>query len=381
MEAAGEVRSHTPSIPSLPSARLPRQDLRSSIRTRVSATLDATLLGAARVVVERALIPDAADVDALRRSARTLLEADLLSDPRRYFDFLDEPTRPLAEAREGGRTRPGGRVVPRSLTSEYRPYVFAAGDGRHHVTNRDSIRLEHWIHDGAARGTVVALHGFGMGRPRFDAVALFASQWFEMGLDVVLLTLPHHGARTPRGARFSGELFAVPDVLRLGEAVREAVYEVHLVTGWLRARSAGPVGLLGLSLGGYLSALCAGLMDDLDFVIPVVAPACMGDLAWRFFERTAHARSGEAGALTKDELRAAFRVHSPLAHRSRIPKERLLIVAGRGDRVVPNEHSAALWQHWDEPSIHWFSGSHIAPFGRRGVVDAVGNHLGSLGVL
>jgi alpha-beta hydrolase superfamily lysophospholipase len=228
--------------------------------------------------------------------------------------------------------------------------------------------------------TVLALHGFSMGYPRIDAIALFAAQCFREGFDVALLTLPFHGPRTPSDARFSGERFAMPHVARLNEAVRQAIYEIHVVTGWLRQQTAAPVGLLGLSLGGYLASLMAGLCDDLDFVIPMVPPVCLGDLAWRFFERSRRARRG-APAYARDELRAMYRVHSPLAFPLRVPRERVLIIAGRGDRIVPPEHPHALWRHWGEPRIHWFSGSHLAPFGRDRIVAAAADHLARLGVL
>ena len=132
---------------------------------------------------------------------------------------------------------------------------------------------------------------------------------------------------------------------------------------------------------GYLTALLAGLCDDPDFVVPMVPPACFGDLAWRFFTETRHYRKGGAPALSREELRAAFRIHSPLAHPLRVPKRQVLIIAGRGDRIVPPEHPAALWQHWGQPDVHWFSGSHLAPFGRRRIVDAIVRHLESLDIL
>jgi hypothetical protein len=113
----------------------------------------------------------------------------------------------------------------------------------------------------------------------------------------------------------------------------------------------------------------------------MVPPVCIGDLAWSFFEQTRHAREGGAAALSHDELRRSFRVHSPLAHPLRMPAERVLIVAGRGDRIVPPSHPAALWTHWGEPAIHWFSGSHLAPFGRGRIVNAIARHLESLGIL
>jgi len=220
-----------------------------------------------------------------------------------------------------------------------------------------------------------------MGTPRLDAWALFAAAWFARGLDVALLTLPYHGARTPPGARFSGQRFAERNPAAMCEAVRRAIYEIQLVRTWLEAHSGAPVGLLGLSLGGYLAALMAGLVDDLPFVIPMVPPVCFGDLAWRFLEATPVHRRGGESAYTHAELRATHRVHSPLTFPLRTPRRRALIIAGRGDRVVPPEHPHALWEHWRRPAIHWFSGSHLAPFGRDRIIAAVVDHLRGLAIL
>ena len=82
------------------------------------------------------------------------------------------------------------------------------------------------------------------------------------------------------------------------------------------------------------------------------------------------AEEGGEAALSQDELRRSFRIHSPLSHPLRIAPERTLIVAGRGDRIVPPEHPAALSAYWGGPAIHWFSGSHLAPFGRARVIRA-----------
>jgi alpha-beta hydrolase superfamily lysophospholipase len=266
--------------------------------------------------------------------------------------------------------------VAREFTTVYQPYHRSDPVAAENVTAADKILVEHWIHERQrGRGTVVALHGFSMGYPRIDAFALFAAQCFGAGFDVALLTLPFHGPRTPSDARFSGERFAIPHVARLNEAVRQAIYEIHVVTGWLRQETGAPVGLLGLSLGGYLAALMAGLRPDLDFVIPMVPPVCIGDLAWRFFSRSRYYRSGRSAAFSHEELRAMYRVHSPLTYARCVDKNRLLILAGRGDQIVPPEHPHALWQHWGEPEIYWFSGSHLAPFRRGLLVGKILAHL------
>jgi acetyl esterase/lipase len=164
---------------------------------------------------------------------------------------------------------------------------------------------------------------------------------------------------------------------RLGEAVRRAVHEIRAVTLWLQATGGAPVGLLGLSLGGYLAALAAGLWDDFAFVVPMVPPVCIGDLAWQFFRRSRRQDAAQP-AFAHGELRRHYRVHSPLAHPLRTPRERTFIVAGRGDRIVPPEHPHALWCHWGHPGIHWYSGGHLTPFGRSEIAASVLRHLASL---
>jgi len=361
----------------LPPAHLPPEAWSSRLFTEIGTTLDGTVMRAVQFVVERALIPDPEKADALLQSAEPMLDPALQADPRRFFSFLDDPPGPVTVRRRQRRRIEGGGIHTCRIESDYEPMLVGANEAE-----PTPIHVELWEHETRpSRGTIVCLHGFAMGRPRMDAPMLMASQWYERGLDVALFTLPYHGARTPSTAYFSGDHFATPDVARLSEAVREAVYEIRQVIHWRREETGAPVGLLGLSLGGYLASLMAGLYEDIDFVVPIVPPVCIGDLAWGYYKHTQHhLQSGEA-AMTCEELRRAFRVHSPLAHPLRVPRERILIVAGRGDRVVPPEHPSALHQHWGEPDIHWFSGSHLAPFGRGQVVRRISRHLRTLQIL
>ena len=82
--------------------------------------------------------------------------------------------------------------------------------------------------------------------------------------------------------------------------------------------------------------------------------------------------------LGRDDLRAAYRVHSPLTYDLKLSTDRVLIVAGRGDRIVPAEHPQWLWEHWGEPRMHWFAGSHVAPFGRKKVFAEIRAFLSRL---
>jgi len=365
-------------LPELPAPVLPPEAWGDWLWTNVGTAVDQTVVEAMRRVVDAAMMPSADALPALRAAAAPFLTGPLWDAPERYFAFLAAPPDGIVSETRYRRRLRGGAVIGRRFAGRYRAY------GRREATDRDAdaILVEHWMHEREPpRGTVLALHGFSMGQPRLDAFALFAAQWFARGLDVALLTLPYHGARSPSDARFSGQRFAQPDPAAFNDAVRRAAYDVHVVRGWLREQTGLPVGLLGLSLGGYISSLLAGFCDDLDFVMPMVPPVCIGDLAWRFFEHSRRRRAGTAPAYSRDELRAMYRVHSPLTFRLRVAKERVLIIAGRGDRIVPPEHPNALWQHWGQPHIHWFSGSHLAPFGRARILAAATDHLSALGIL
>ena len=368
--------SAAPAIPELSEGELPAEPPSGRLLTRLATALDSTVLSGVQRAVDMALMPSPEELPSMLESARLMLDPELQQQPEAFFAFSERALRPLEVFERDRRRLHGGSAISRELVYAYPEYATAAQPAR------ERLLLEHWMHRPPyPRATVLCVHGFTMGRPRIDAPVLFARHWFRRGLDVALLTLPHHGARTPPESRFSGERFAVPHVARLSEAVRQAIFELRLVSLWLRERVGGPVGLLGLSLGGYLSALAAGLYDDFDFAIPMVPPVCIGDLAWRFFQRSRHYRSGVSPAFSQQELRALYRIHSPLAHCLRVPRERVMIVAGRGDRIVPPEHPHALWLHWGRPRIHWFSGSHLAPFGRGQVVAEIDAHLRSLGIL
>jgi dienelactone hydrolase len=353
---------------------LPLEHWGDRLLTQISGAVDGTVLQAARLAVDAVLMPRPDAIPAMRATAARFLEGELRRDPRLFLAFADEPIEPASDTCRQRRVLPGGAVLSRRFVVPYTPF----GEGSGTTEAHDTVRVEHWMHDDSrSRPTVLALHGFSMGYPRFDAVALFAGELYRSGLDVALMTLPYHGRRAPADSRFSGEQFTATDIGQLNEAMRRAAYEIQAVATWLRRHRGGPVGLIGISLGGYLASLMAALVQDLDFVVPLVPPVCIGDLAWRFFARSRHYGASREPAFSHEELRTAYRVHSPLTYRPVVDKERLLILAGRGDKIVPPEHPHALWKHWDEPSIHWFSGSHLAPFRRGRMVKLIVDHIDS----
>jgi pimeloyl-ACP methyl ester carboxylesterase len=352
-----------------------RSSWREESRARIGSWLDQLAVRGMSRAFDATLMPTTLERGALRASAAPYLGADLGTAPGGFFAFFDAPAS-VAEMRLTGR-RPidGGTIASYELASAYVPF-----DGEvPPCASNDWMPLEHWTHGRPDAPTVVAVHGFTMGDPAAGAAALMAPDWFRLGFDVVLVTLPFHGRRTPPDARFSGELFASWHVGRLSEAVRQSIHDLRATLVWLRAQGQTQVGLIGLSLGGYLAALMAAFDPALAFVIPIAAPVRLGTFPSTLFAHSPHARRTVA-PFTPEELDAAYRVHCPLTYPLAIPAERALIVAGRGDRIVPPEHAVALAEHWRCSPIHWFGGSHVTPFRRAAVFAAGARHVRGLGI-
>ena len=104
-------------------------------------------------------------------------------------------------------------------------------------------------------------------------------------------------------------------------AEAQAMWDLRRWLGWIRAQGGAPIGVYGLSLGGYNAALLACLDDDLACVvagIPATDFARAG-LAARARARAARRR---ARGLERDRVERVLRVVSPLALEPLVPHER-----------------------------------------------------------
>lgn len=282
----------------------------------------------------------------------------LLASPESFFAEPDEP-RGLRLTRLDG-LDDGGERLRLTFDSTYQTYdgEFCDEFGCHAANAEVTAHI--WRHPDRAQPTVVCLHCWCGGYLRFEERIFAVKKLYDQGFNVVVVTLPFHGDRTPTDALFSGQFFPSPDLRRTNEAFGQAVADVRLLTRWLRKKGhTGPMGVMGISLGGYLSALIVSLSDDYDFAVPIIAPVSFGDILWwHGSEREARSRFEDSG-INLEFLRNVWALHCPLSYDLQIPKDRVLIVAGAGDEVVRPAQSLALWSHWDEPELRWFIGSHL----------------------
>ncbi len=341
-------------------------------------TLGATLIGA--FALPTSLRPaqikrDMALMDFYRRKASAADASEFFKRPDSSRVRMESHSAGLLRFRpEDGSCRllsfesPFKTVHPRLR----RPYAERA-------RNRRAV-AQHWRHADGPRPTVCVIHGF-MADPYWLNRMFLALPWFyRQGYDILLYTLPHHGRRQSRFSPFSGHGFFASGLSNLNESMAHAVQDFRIFVDYLESEGVSRVGVTGISLGGYTAALLAAVEDRLHFSIPNVPVVSLLDLVLEWFPLNFTLKALlRAGGLRVRDARHMVAVHSPLTYRPLVPKERLMVIAGAGDRLAPPKHARLLWDHWDRCRIHWFPGNHVLHLDKGVYLKEIARFLRQIG--
>lgn len=254
----------------------------------------------------------------------------------------------------------GGENVAVSFASPFEP-VHPDMRASYLRYRRNRIAwAQHWRHGDRPRPTLVVVHGF-VADPYWLNSRFLALPWFfKQGYDVLLYTMPFHGKRRSTLSPFSGAEFFSGGMSQVNEAFAHTIHDLRVFLGYLRQRGVEQIGVTGISLGGYTTALLAAIEKDLSFAIPNVPVVSLFDLIMDWFPLN----FGLAAVMKREgvgvsDMRHFSAVHAALSWPCRLPRERRMIIGGVGDRFAPPKQSWLLWRHWDECRIHWFPGNHL----------------------
>lgn len=333
-----------------------------NLKVQSSAAVDIGLRTAAASVVGLAMAPrmighgltrELESLDFHRRCVDNCAREDIFVPPRQVE--VERHKAPLLAYHP--------QDIPHSILRFGSPHVALDPALREAYTRHERSHrtvAQYWHHPKGPRRTLIFLHGF-LADPYWLNSIMFSLSWFwKHGYDIVLMTLPFHGVRARRFDPFSGFGLFAHGLGHFNEAMLQAVCDVRVLIGWLRAQGAPAVGISGLSLGGYLSALTASVDDRLRFCIPnsaVVSPADMM-LEWAPVSWAGNILLKYNGLSIRD-VRHGMALHCPLSWQPRLPPERLMIIGGAGDRLVAPRYIDLLHRHWAGSTLHWFPGNHM----------------------
>lgn len=314
----------------------------------------------------------------IRRAFRMWSQNGWLADPESYH--FDPPTpAPVVVTRERVFDQ---RFEHVSFGSAYRPHAGEPGDERWNKNSHNRVAHAYVLrHADPGRPWLVCLHGFGMGRPLLDLRAFRASylHW-DLGVNIATVVLPMHGPRQEPGKR-RGEGFMSIDLLDSVHGMAQAASDTRSVISWIRSTDPeARVGVYGISLGGFVSALVASLEEGLACAIAGIPATDIPDLYRRHSPRNVRRKAYEHGALGPD-ADAVHSVVSPLVIKAKVAPDRRYIFAGVGDRMSTAGQARRLWEHWGKPRMEWYPGGHIGFFFAGAVQDFVVDALSESGLV
>src|SRR5262249_25898975 len=199
----------------------------------------------------------------------------------------------------------------------------------------------------------VLIHGCAQGHWSFEERA-WPIAWLAKRFDLALALLPFHALRSHGRAIFPGG-----DPRFTNEGFRQSMQDLRALVRFLRARGAPSVGVMGMSLGGYTTALAATVEPDLAFAVPVIPLASLADFAYE----QGRLGTGAESRAQREALEEANRIVSPFARPSLVRPEKVLVVAAENDRITPIAHAERLAKHFGANMVR-FQGGHLLQFGR-----------------
>ncbi len=342
------------------------------------------LFGAAAAAVDLAIRRTALSrtngkrhADTLRHEVRIALLHRLKERYRRlgaYESFFREPRRivPIQDVRLA---RPNGlRVVDLHWQSDYRtflPEVQEQYDA--HVENRTATaRLV--LHD-EPRPMAILIHGYLGGAHRMERRLWPMSFWRRLGMDLALFVLPFHGSRAAKGfGRLPPFPGAEPRITN--EGFRQSMADLQDFIAFLVERGHPKIGVMGMSLGGFSTALAATLEPKLAFAVPIIPLASIADAA------LLNGHLGDA-TVAADQHRALEAVHlmtSPLHRKLAIPATSVLVIGAERDQITPIENARKLATHF-HCKLETMHGGHLVQLGRNERFRSIGRFLNELGVV
>jgi dienelactone hydrolase len=210
---------------------------------------------------------------------------------------------------------------------------------------------------GARAPLAIVLHHLG---GDFSAEAILADFLARSGVHALEVEFPYYGPRKP--AQGNPRRLARGDPGIAVELFRQGIADVRRATDWALARpDVDPerVGTVGISLGGIIGSLTAGVDPRLKRNVFIIAGADLATILLHDSRemREVRAYCAEHG-IGRDELAEIVRPIEPARFAHRIDRRGALMLNALEDEVIPRPATDALIAAIGEPTVHWYPTGH-----------------------
>ena len=183
----------------------------------------------------------------------------------------------------------------------------------------------------------------------------------QNGLAALYLPMPCYNARRPPGDPH--EKLLRDDPARAADGLRQAVMDVRRAKAILASRpevDTAHLGITGISMGGILTALSAGVDGEFARVAPVLSGGDLATIIFHAHETRKLRTAMTAKGLDRDAAANLLATVEPLNFASRVSAERCLMINASDDEVIPKATTVALHAALRKPQLVWLPAGHYS---------------------
>jgi len=180
----------------------------------------------------------------------------------------------------------------------------------------------------------------------------------QNGIAGLFVQMAYYGPRrSPNGPRLIS-----PNIEQTMEGIRQTVLDNRCAVAWLETRTeidAKRLGILGTSLGSFMSALTAAAEPRLGRVVLLLGGGGLVDAYYEHPKAKPYIQFNNLIGLTKDKLKKMIAPADPITYADLLTQRQLLLIAAKKDDIVPPLAAQQLWEATGKPPIIWLDSTHV----------------------
>jgi cephalosporin-C deacetylase-like acetyl esterase len=179
------------------------------------------------------------------------------------------------------------------------------------------------------------------------------------GVAALYMPMAYYNSRRPAGdahIRWLDE-----DPARAIEPPRQTVMDIRRAKAILAMREeVDPtrIGITGVSLGGIMTSLAAGIDGSFYRVVPILAGGDLADIIFHAPETRREREKLVARGIDQEKLEPVMGPVEPLNFASRIDPRTCLMINASRDEVIPKNCTMELWNAIGKPTLLWLPSGH-----------------------
>lgn len=222
----------------------------------------------------------------------------------------------------------------------------------------DYVRGESFLNEVGNKPNVIFVHGWRM--KGFDRVKkiFHDSIMNNLGWNMYYYTLPYHLERQPEASLYSGEFMVSANINRTVESTRQAIVDLRALIQWMKNNKQGPVIIIGVSLGGFISNLVATLESEIDALVSIFYSNRLSYSIWNTIPGKYIRRDLESHGVNYNDLVKYWELVEPNQALPKINKENILLISAKHDQYVHIQDADLLWESWGKPTRYVYNCGH-----------------------